>query len=86
MSVLLSQAISQAGLAWKGLYFSSQTLEKAVAALSLGKNIELKAAVQSLLYTTMRHRVKTKKVLRKLMNKNHARGAVFASGLHQLTA
>ena len=69
MSVLLSQAISQAGLAWKGLYFSSQTLEKAVAALSLGKNIELKAAVQSLLYTTLRHRVKAELVLRKLLNK-----------------
>ena len=69
MSALLSQAIVVSSGGWQLMIKESASLERALGFCLKQQDPELKSVVQSLLYTTVRHRAQVELLLRKLVQK-----------------
>lgn len=69
MSTLLSKAIAISAIGWQKMLSESCSLEKALEVCLAGQPNEMKGVVQSLLYTTVRHRAKVELLLGKLVKK-----------------
>lgn len=69
MSTLLSKAIAISATGWQKMLSESCSLEKALEVCLAGQPNEMKGVVQSLLYTTVRHRAKVELLLGKLVKK-----------------
>ncbi len=69
MSALLSQAIAISAVGWQKMLTDSCSLEKALDHCLIGQRPEMKGVVQSLLYTTVRHRAQVEILLGKLVKK-----------------
>ena len=69
MSALLSQAISIGAVGWQKMLTESCSLEKALSQCLIGQRTDIKGVVQSLLYTTVRHRAQVEILLAKLIKK-----------------
>ena len=69
MSTLLSKAIAISAIGWQRMLSESCSLEKALEVCLAGQPNEMKGVVQSLLYTTVRHRAKVELLLGKLVKK-----------------
>lgn len=69
MSALLSQAIVVSSGGWQLMIKESASLERALSFCLKQQDPELKSVVQSLLYTTVRHRAQVELLLRKLVQK-----------------
>lgn len=69
MSTSLSKAIAISAIGWQKMLFESCSLEKALEVCLAGQPNEMKGVVQSLLYTTVRHRAKVELLLGKLVKK-----------------
>ncbi|HIR20738.1 MAG TPA: 16S rRNA (cytosine(967)-C(5))-methyltransferase RsmB [Candidatus Aphodousia faecalis] len=69
MSTSLSKAIAISAIGWQKMLSESCSLEKALEVCLAGQPNEMKRVVQSLLYTTVRHRAKVELLLGKLVKK-----------------
>lgn len=69
MSTSLSKAIAISAIGWQKMLSESCSLEKALEVCLAGQPNEMKGVVQSLLYTTVRHRAKVELLLGKLVKK-----------------
>lgn len=69
MSTSLSKAIAISTIGWQKMLSESCSLEKALEVCLAGQPNEMKGVVQSLLYTTVRHRAKVELLLGKLVKK-----------------
>lgn len=69
MSTSLSKAIAISAVGWQKMLSESCSLEKALEVCLAGQQNEMKGVVQSLLYTTVRHRAKVELLLGKLVKK-----------------
>lgn len=69
MSALLGQAISICADGWQFMTKESSSLEKALSYCIDPKHSDIKAVVQSLLYTTVRHRAQIELLLNKLIKR-----------------
>lgn len=69
MSVNLSDAIITASAYWEKIKGGTLSIDKAIAHCAQSGNVQMKAAVQSLLHTAVRHRAKVDLVTTKLINK-----------------
>lgn len=69
MSTLLGQAISIGAVGWQKMLTESCSLEKALGVCLQGQRSDIKSVVQSLLYTTVRHRAQIELLLNKLVKK-----------------
>lgn len=69
MSTSLSKAIAISAIGWQKMLSESCSLEKALEVCLAGQLNEMKGVVQSLLYTTVRHRAKVELLLGKLVKK-----------------
>lgn len=69
MSTSLSKAIAISAIGWQKMLSESCSLEKALEVCLAGQANEMKGVVQSLLYTTVRHRAKVELLLGKLVKK-----------------
>ena len=67
MSTSLSKAIAISAIGWQKMLSESCSLEKALEVCLAGQPNEMKGVVQSLLYTTVRHRAKVELLLGKLV-------------------
>lgn len=69
MSVSLSKAISVSTVGWPKLFSESASLEKALSLCLQNQTPEIKGAVQSLLYTSIRYKAQVEALLGKLVKK-----------------
>lgn len=69
MSTSLSKAIAISAIGWQKMLSESCSLEKALEVCLAGQPNKMKGVVQSLLYTTVRHRAKVELLLGKLVKK-----------------
>lgn len=69
MSALLGQAISVCANGWIFMLKESSSLEKALSFCVDAEHTDIKAVVQSLLYTTVRHRAQVELLLGKLIRR-----------------
>ncbi len=69
MSTSLSKAIAISAIGWQKMLSESCSLGKALEVCLAGQPNEMKGVVQSLLYTTVRHRAKVELLLGKLVKK-----------------
>lgn len=69
MSALLARALSVSAIGWQKMLTEGCSLEKALTFCLINQDQELKAAVQSLLYSAVRQRAKTSLLLEKLVHK-----------------
>ena len=69
MSVNLSDALVKASAYWEDIKEGTLSLDKALAHCATSADPQMKAAVQSILHTAIRHRAKVDLIATKLMNK-----------------
>ena len=69
MSALLARALSVSAVGWQKMLTEGCSLEKALTFCLINQDQDLKAAVQSLLYSAVRQRAKTSLLLEKLVHK-----------------
>ena len=69
MSALLGQAMAVCTSGWQLMIKESASLERALSYCLNKQNPELRSIVQSLLYTTVRHRAQVEVLLKKLVQK-----------------